>query len=180
NSTNRPPQLESFAYNVSSGAFALPNEILNFTLSISDPERDSIQVIVDFGDNSTILYLNLTEFGEGNITTVHFSHSYEKVGNFTINITYTDNKQGLFKHTKYIENEVWVHSPPVIAEDPWNWWDSTSLGLLCGLILLGIGRLLYVERRRKKIEAQGMTYDEWRLLSTEMPEEIDVRKEGGS
>ncbi len=180
NSTNRPPQLDSYRYNVSSGAYALPNEILNFTLSISDPERDTIQVIVDFGDNSTILFLNLTVFGEGNISTVEFSHSYLKVGNYTINITYTDNKQGLFQHTKYVENKIWVHIPPVIPENNWNWWDSTSLGLLCGLIVLGIARLLYVERRRKRIEAQGMTYEEWKLLSTEMPEEIDVRKEGGS
>ena len=180
NSTNRPPELDSYQYNVSSGAFALPNEILNFTLSISDPERDAIQIIIDFGDNSTILYLNLTEFGEGNISTVQFSHSFLKVGNYTINITYTDNKQGLFQHTKYIENKIWVHSPPIIPENHWNWWDSTSLGLLFGLIVLGITRLLYVERRRKKIEAQGMTYEEWKLMSTEMPEGIDLRKEGGS
>jgi hypothetical protein len=180
NSTNRPPELEAFLYNVSAGAFAVPNEVLNFTLNISDPERDTIQVVIDFGDNSTLLYLNLTEFGEGNITTVHFSHSYLKVGNYTINISYTDNKQGLFQHSKYLTNMVKVKTPNVVAANPWDWWDSTSLGLLVGLILLGIARLLYVERRRMRIEAQGMTYDEWKLLSSEMPEEIDSRKEGGS
>jgi len=177
NSTNRPPTL-SLDYNVSMGSYALMNEIINFTLVFTDPEGDPIQVIVDFGDNSSRLYFNLKDL-VANKVTLTFNHSYSNLGNFTIKIWYTDNKTGLFNHQKLVNITLDVKAPIVIASNPWSWWDYTSLGLFCMIPILIVIRFVQMFRRRKAIEEQGMTYDEWRLRKSVDSEELSSRKEGG-
>jgi hypothetical protein len=177
NSTNRPPTL-SLDYNVSKGSYALKDEVINFTLVFTDPEGDPIQVIVDFGDNSSRLYFNLTGLVANNVT-LTINHSYANVGVYTIKIWYTDNKTGLFDHEKLVNITLKIDAPIVIASNPWSWWDYTSLGLICMIPILIVIRFVQNSRRRKAIEEQGMTYDEWRLRKSIDSEESSSRKEGG-
>jgi hypothetical protein len=177
NSTNRPPS-HSLKFNLSRGTYAMKNEPVNFTLVFTDPEGDPIQVIVDFGDNTSKVYFNLTDLVENKVT-LTFNHSFSSVGNFMIRIWYTDNKTGLFDHSKEINVTIEINAPLVVPTYPWSWWDSTSLGLVCMIPILVVIRFLQMSRRRKIIEDQGMTYDEWILMKSVKAEEPSSRKEGG-
>lgn len=177
NSTNLPPSL-SLDYKLSKGAYAVKNELLNFTLVISDLERDPIEVIIDFGDNSSRLYFNLTDF-VGNNVTIGFNHSYANLGNFSMTIWYTDNKVGLFNHYKHTNVTIDVQAIPEVVHNIWSWWDYTSLGLVCMIPVLLVVRFIQVSHRRKIIEEEGMTYDEWKLLKSVEAEESPKNKEGG-
>jgi hypothetical protein len=176
-STNLPPSA-SLEFNMSKGAYALRNELLNFTLVLSDPERNPIEVIIDFGDNSSRLYFNLTDFVEDKIT-IRFNHSYTDKGNYSMTIWYTDNKVGLFNHSKIKNASVNIDEPRVIVTTSWSWWDYTSLGLLCLIPVLVVVRFVQVSRRRKIIEEKGMTYDEWKLMKSVEAEKSSKKKEGG-
>jgi len=178
NSSNLPPSLHSLDFNVSMGSYALKNELLNFTLILSDPERNPIEVMIDFGDNSSRLYFNLTDFVDNNVT-IAFSHSYANLGDYLIQIFYSDNKVGLGEHSKVRNVTIKVDEPPVVVKTSWSWWDYTSLGLVCMMPVLVVLRFIQMARRRRSIEDMGMTYDEWKLLKSVRDEELPKEKEGG-
>ena len=173
-STNLPPGLGGFQYNLSQGVYALPNEVIDFTLILSDPEQNPIEVVVDFGDNSPKLYFNLTDYVDGNIT-LKFNHSYAVKGEFNITITFTDNRVGLFDHIKSVNVRIKIDVPRVVTKDNWSWWDFTSLGLACSLPVLIVARMAMISRRRRRLEAQGFTLEEWKLIQSEMPGEEQKR-----
>ena len=166
NSTNLPPSVTGFSFNYSQGSFELPNVTLNFTLSITDPELNLVTLTVSWGDGSPYEYYNLTEFVEGNVTLV-ISHAYGSVGQYMIELWYTDNKSGLLNHSKYYNLTVKVEIPPPIIIKRWSWWDYTSLALFALIPVLVAVRLYYVARQRRLIEAQGMTLEEYRLIQSE-------------
>lgn len=173
-STNLPPGLRGFQYNLSKGVYALPNEIINFTLILTDPEHNPIEVIVDFGDNSPKLYFNLTDYVDVNIT-LKFNHSYAVKGEFNITITFTDNRVGLFDHIKNVSIRIRVDVPRVVVRDIWSWWDYTSLGLVCLMPVLIVARMAMISRRRRRLEGEGFTLEEWKLIQSEMPGEEQKR-----
>jgi len=177
NSTNRPPTLD-LDYNLSKGSYALRGEIINFTLVFTDPEGNPVFVMVDFGDNSTILIYTLTDF-VGNNVTLTLNHSYVDIGNYSMVIWYSDNKTGLFDHNKRANISLEIDDAPVIVTHPWSWWDYTSLGLFCMIPVLIVARFVQMSRRRKAIEEQGMTYDEWRLMKSVDEDFSSNKKEGG-
>ena len=166
-STNRPPNIASFSYILSGGVTARANETLNFTVVIQDAEFDAIEVIIDFGDNSSRLYLNLSAYSDGNLT-ASFTHVYSEEGNYTITILYTDNKIGLFEHSKNYTSSFEVAEPIISEVRIWDWWDYFTLGLLCLIPILVILRVVVVSQRRRSVEAKGMTLEEWKLISSEM------------
>lgn len=166
NSTNLPPSVTGFSYVYSQGSFELPNVAISFTVNITDPELDLVRVTVSWGDGSPYEYYNLTEFVEGNVT-LHLSHAFSSVGNYHIEIWYTDNKSGLLNHSKYYNLTVKVEIPPPIIVKKWSWWDYTSLALFAMIPVLVVLRLMYVARQRRVIEAQGMTLEEYRLIQSE-------------
>lgn len=180
NSTNLPPVLSVIEYNLSKGTSGMINEMVNFTLVITDPERDPIQVVVDFGDNSSRLYFNLTDFVANNVTFT-FSHSYANPGTYGVMIWYTDNKTGMFDHQRlYNATPFEIKAPVVIVVESWSWWDYTSLGLLCMIPVLIVIRFARTSRRLKVLEEQGMTYDEWMLRKSMEADAPSSRKEGGA
>lgn len=174
-SNNRPPNMVSFDYALSAGNKARANETINFTMVINDPELDPIEVVIDFGDNSSRLYLNLTDFVNGNLTAT-FSHIYTKVGNYTINISYTDNKIGLFQHSKNYTTGVKVEAPLVVEVRIWDWWDTFTLSLVALVPILIVLRLVIISRRRKSLEAEGMTLEEWKLITSELAGDVKGKK----
>ncbi len=165
-SNNRPPDVVQFTHTAyTAGDFALPNETLEFTFVLTDPERDVIEASVDFGDNSPRIFLNLTNYDASGNVTFFLNHSYSAFGNYTVRINITDNKIGLLNHTKTyaLPIRVWVKPPPEVVI--WDWWDFTSLGLV---LMIPVGSILWFFRlraQRKRIEDQGMTYEEWKLKS---------------
>lgn len=177
NSTNKPPSIVLFDFRLSGGNYARPNETINFTLVIMDPESDPIEVFIDWGDGTPLEHLVLSEFVNRNAT-VLLQHSYAAVGNYTINITYTDNKVGLFKHNKSIESSIWVYVPPPVVIERWSWWDYTSLGLFCMIPVLIAARAIQVARRRKRLEEEGMTLEEWKLIKSELQDKSRGPPEG--
>jgi len=165
NSTNRPPSVVIFEPTYVQGASALPNETVNFTLVIMEPEKDNVFVVIDFGDGSERLYLNLTEFVDKNVS-AQFSHFYTKVGNYTVWMWYTDNKTGVFNHSKQYNLTVKVSIPFVVPPNNWSWWDYTSLGLFCVIPVPIAVQFLLIRRKRKALEEEGMSLEEWKLIKS--------------
>jgi hypothetical protein len=174
-SNNRPPNMASFDYSLSGGAKARANETLNFTMVIRDVDLDAIEVVIDFGDNSSRLYLNLTEFVDDNLTYT-FSHIYTKVGNYTITIWYTDNKIGLFEHNKEYTTLITIEEPLIVEVLVWDWWDYFTLSLVALAPVLVVLRFAVISRRRKSLEAEGMTLEEYKLVTSELAGDVKGKK----
>jgi hypothetical protein len=182
-SNNMPPSVTRFNFSYATLDYALVNETVDFTLVIFEPERDPVELIIDFGDNSTRLYMNLTEFVDYNVTVV-FNHTFKDLGNYTVKIWYTDNKIGVFNHTKESNVTVKVKTPVVVVPIIWTWWDYTSLALFCMIPVTIAMQFVFMKRRRKSIEAEGMSVDEWKLrrsqsLDLELEKELEREKRGG-
>jgi hypothetical protein len=179
-STNLPPNLVSgprFEY-APGHDFAEPNETITFILVLSDPERDSIEVSWDFGDGTPILYFNLTEYVDGNLT-LTLTHSYPEVREYVITVHYTDNQLGILNHFKFINATVTVFLPRPAVVIVWDWWDFVSLGLFLMIPVSLVARVLYVGRRRKRLEDEGMTLEEYNIMKQEHVDQPDQdRKEG--
>ncbi len=166
NSTNKPPSIVRFEYDLSHGLYALPNETVNFTLIIKDPEEDVVEVAVNFGDGSPIERFNLTDYVDGNATVV-FYHSYAQKGNYTIFINYTDHKRGLFNHSKSTNASIRIDTEPIIIVKRWSWWDYTSLGLFFMIPVLIALRFVIIAKRRKSVEEEGYSLEEWKLIRSQ-------------
>lgn len=166
-STNRGPNMISVVAQLPPGrSYALRNETTNFQMVIQDDESDPIEVIIDFGDGSPLLYMNLTDFVDSRVTAT-FSHAYSDVGNYTLSILYTDNKIGSLEHTSVNNITVTVSNPTIIPSKSWDWWDYTSLAMFCMVPVIIVLRFLQVAQKRKRLEAEGMTLEEWKLLASE-------------
>ena len=166
-STNAAPSLRNAAPTYwGNGSFGAPNQTVNFTLKIYDAEEDPLTVMVDFGDGSPKLFANLTEFVDGN-TTLTFQHSYERIGNYTVHINYTDSKIGLSEHDMNVTLDVKIYEPRPYIPVIWDWWDYTSLSLFCMIPVIAVVRFVMVGRQRKQLEKEGMTLEEWKLITGE-------------
>jgi PKD domain len=154
-SNNLPPSMVSFSFNYSENrSYGLPNETILFTLSIADPELNAIQIMVDFGDNSSVEYYNLTDFVGGNVTFV-LNHSYSEPREYQITITYTDNKIGLFEHSKTYNITVSVKVTPPIVHYYWRAFDYISLAVLISVLVFPIIWAFIGMRRRKRMDMEG-------------------------
>ncbi len=169
-SSNLPPSIYEFLANYSGKSAALPNQTVNFTLIITDPELNAIEVVVDFGDNSSRLYFNLTEYLNGNVT-ITFNHTYSLEANYTVQLWYTDNKIGIFNHSKEYNITVVVFTPPPPIIFHYTWWDYTTMGLFAMIPVLIVIGYWRSRRTHAEIEAKGMSMDEWKLFQSVMDEE---------
>jgi hypothetical protein len=157
-STNLPPSVVSFGFHYSSErSYGLPNESIVFELVIGDPESNNIEVVVSFGDNSTVEYYNLTQFVERNAT-LTLNHSYASPGEYLITVWYTDNKTGLFEHAKYYNVTVTVKELSPIIHNYWTTWDYISLSLFaCAFILPILWAIIgMLQRKRRDMEVTVM------------------------
>jgi hypothetical protein len=154
-SNNLPPSIVSFSFNYSENrSYGLPNETILFTLSVADPELNAIQIMVDFGDNSSVEYYNLTDFVGGNVTLV-LNHSYTEPREYQITITYTDNKIGLFEHSKIYNITVSVKVTPPIVHNYWRALDYISLAVLISIFVFPVIWAFVGMRRRKRMDMEG-------------------------
>ena len=171
-SNNLPPNVIELNFTYETGDFAIPGESIDITLTLSDPEMDVLEVIWDFGDNTSRLYFNLTEYVNG-VTTCTLNHTYTEVGVYNITIWYTDNQMGLLTHDKVKYVKVTVDDLYIRVVGGWGWWDYTSLAFL---IFIPVALILNVYRlhiQRKRIEEKGVTLEEMNLRESESAEELE-------
>jgi hypothetical protein len=154
-SLNLPPSMVNFNFNYSNNrSFALPNETIMFTLTFEDNESNPIMVVVNWGDNSSLEYYNLTQF-VGQNTSLTLNHTFTERGTFEISIFYTDNRVGLFDHNKYYNATVTVDVPKPSAQTRWTAWDYISLSLFVMLFVLPMLWAVLGAQLRKRAEARG-------------------------
>lgn len=169
-SNNLPPNLVigiDFSYGPNR-TFALLGEVLTYLVVISDPELDPVELVWDFGDDSPRLYFNLTEYDENGTVRSSVTHSYSAPGEYTITVWFTDNKIGLLNHSKVITAVVTVSEETIIIPHSWDWWDYTSLGLLCMIPVLVVVWFGNQRRKIRKLEAEGLTIEEDRIQKERM------------
>jgi PKD repeat protein len=171
-SKNKPPNLVEVSF-LHEGAMIQPNQSFELLVVISDPERDPIELSVDFGDGSEQIHVNLTDYINGTVS-FRVNHSYPAVGTYTVTLNFTDNKIGVIeiKHNKTAERTVVVEQPKVKTVGIWDWWDYLSLGFFLSLPLLGVLLILVSWRRQKILERKGISYEEWQLRKAELAAEL--------
>jgi hypothetical protein len=98
------------------------------------------------------------------------------VGNYTVQIWYTDNRIGIFEHNKEynLTVVVFVPKPPIVFH--YTLWDFISMGLFGMIPVLIVFGFIWSKRKHKKIEEQGMTVDEWKIFQKIMEEEEEKLK----
>ncbi|MDH3364976.1 MAG: PKD domain-containing protein [Thermoplasmata archaeon] len=172
-SNNMPPSAVSFNFTYDAGNYAAPGEEIEFSITLFDPEMDVIEITWDFGDNSPILSFNLTEYVDRNVTCV-VRHSYSEAGSYNVTITYSDNEMfGVLTHERIKEATVVVDTPFDRIADPWSWWDYTALIAVLMIPVVLLLNLVLTRRRRKRLEAQGISLEELKLRESFQLDEPD-------
>jgi hypothetical protein len=100
--------------------------------------------------------------------TLVFNHSYASIGSYTIVIWYSDNILGFGEHQQYYNLTIDVNVPTIVPKKTWTWWDYTSLALFLMIPALVAVNLVRVQRKRKAIEEEGMSLEEWKLRQSEI------------
>jgi hypothetical protein len=59
-----------------------------------------------------------------------------------------------------------VSIPFVVPPNNWSWWDYTSLGLFCVIPVPIAVQFLLIRRKRKALEEEGMSLEEWKLIKS--------------
>ncbi len=115
-STNLPPSLQSLGWSSPSGNTAYVGAVISFTVVISDPEQDPIELVWNFSDGSPLVYLNLTDYVLGNVTST-VDHAFTVADTYYVSVEFTDNKVGLFEHNKtgYVSIDVVPDDVPPVA-----------------------------------------------------------------
>jgi len=162
-SDNRAPSITEFVVIHNNGTYSLLGSPVHFRMVLYDLERDTIEVVWDFGDNSTILRVNLTDFDEsGNVTCV-VNHTYSERGEYTLTLTFTDHKFGSAYHNGSWFAIVRVRAPATVDENPWDLNDSVGLGIVVALVSSLVVWAAVVSRKRKKLDEMGMTWEEYQI-----------------
>lgn len=170
-SSNLPPVVIELNFTYDTGDFALPDESIEFTLTLSDPEMDVLEVVWDFGDNTSLVYFNLTEYVNG-VATCAVNHTFSEVGTYNLTISYTDNQIGLLTHEKVKYAYVTIDNLRIAASEAWSWWDYTSLALLILIPVVFILNMMRLNINRRRLEAKGgMSWEEMKLREGEMSTE---------
>ncbi len=164
-STNNPPMIEltpTFNYTAGNDA-ARPGETINITMKVSDKELDNLTIVWNFGDGSVLLVFHYNESDYVNgIITCNVSHAFSKNGTYRIRVWITDNQLGYGKHNATIDAIVTVKEKYIEKITAWDWWDYTSLGLFMMVPLSVLIYSLFVFRRRRRLDDEGINWDEYR------------------
>ena len=164
---NSGPVLKIAFFQLSNGTTALPGSIVNLTITLYDREADPLTVWVNFGDNSSSVKVELTEFTSNLTASAKFSHVYDVIGTYNVTITYTDGLYGA-SHNVTVTLPVVVKVPRPVVIRIWNWWDYTSFGLFSLAIASVFVRWYLVGRFRKELDQKGLTLEEYKIIAKEL------------
>jgi hypothetical protein len=169
-SKNKAPSLIELRFEYDSRPLK-PNDTFRMVVVIEDSEMDTVEVHVDFGDGSPMVFLNLSDYVDLNVTFV-LNHSYSRIGTFYITLWFTDNQIGELDHVTTSERSVTVEYPAEVIVHEWDWWDYTSLALFCMIPVAGVVLIFSARRKQKLLERKGITYEEWQLRKEELASEL--------
>lgn len=168
--TNSSPSLKAASLEMSHKLYAAPGTTVNLTVSLFDLEGDPVTVWINFGDNSSVVMVVLTEFSDNNTVTAKFSHVYNSTGKYDITITYRD---GVFGHQNAsLTLPIEIKVPRAVVSRVWNWWDYTSLSLVFLGAALVFARWSYLGRFRKELDKKGLSLEEYKTIIAEMKLEM--------
>lgn len=178
-SSNRPPKVAGTGldYPAGRGNYAEVNESVKMTLILKDPENDVLNYTVDYGDGSPLAYFSLSIYDSSGNQTLILEHAYSAYGSYTVRVNITDSILGSGNHIIYVNFTITVKAAPVSSENPWNWWDSVSLGLFLMIPVLLIAWVFASRRHQKVLDDAGMTYEQWLTRKPEIKEELKARKQ---
>ncbi len=167
-SDNKAPTVVGIDVLHTNGSYSLPGSVVGFVIKLNDSERDPIEITWDFGDNTTKLRMNLTEFDEDGVVTCEVNHTYVLRGEYRARITFTDHMFDTKYHNSSVNVTVRIRFYELSQAEPWDVWDSVGLGLLFCLFGSCIAWVVYAHIRRRRIDEWGMTWDEYRIRKKEV------------
>ena len=167
-SDNRAPTIVSLSVLHTNGSYSLPGSEVGFMIVFHDAEMDPIEIVWDFGDNSTLVRLNLTEVDEDGNVTCEVYHAYAMRGEYKARATYTDHMFDTEYHNDSVNITVRIRSYEIIEAEPWDEWDYVGLGILGAIVIALVSWIALANVRRKKIDQIGMTWDEYRVRRKEI------------
>ena len=167
-SNNSAPDMMGLLLNLSNSNFAAVNSTVRLTIILNDAELDAIDVWWSFGDNSSIVLSNITEFDDEGNGTSEVSHVYSSLGSFTVQIWFTDNKFDDSWHNSSWNATVAVREAWVPESNLWDLWDYLGLGIvLCSFGAI-VAFTVYMRSFRRKLDDKGMTYEEYKIKKKEL------------
>jgi len=167
-SDNKAPTVVGIDVLHTNGSYSVPGSVVSFVIKLLDYEQDPIEIAWDFGDNSTVLRFNLTDYNETGVVTCEVNHTYVLKGEYRARITFTDHMFDTKYHNESVNVTVRIRSYEFSQAEPWDVWDSVGLGLLLCLFGSLIAWAVYANIRRRSIDERGMTWDEYRIRKKEV------------
>ncbi|MDH3365016.1 MAG: PKD domain-containing protein [Thermoplasmata archaeon] len=176
-SDNKAPTIVGIDVLHTNGSYSLPGSIVGFIIKFFDEENDPIEITWDFGDNSTVLRLNLTDYDEKGVVICEVNHTYELRGEYKALVTFTDRMFDTKYHNGSVNITVRIRYYGIAEIEEWNIWDYVGLGILFALIGSVVAWVMFADARRKKIDQWGLTWDEYRIRKKEV-KLGDLRSDG--
>jgi hypothetical protein len=176
-STNRPPVARELMFDFPLGNKATLNGSMGFILVVYDLEGDPLFVAWEFGDGSPSVYMVITEFDSNSTATVSVNHTNTDVGTFPLTVTVTDNTTGVGNHTVVTDRTVDVIIPSVAVVWIWDWWDYTSLAMFCMIPIAPALWMIYMRRKSRLLETQGLTLEEFKMRKDELGDVLRRKKD---
>ena len=167
-SENEAPTIVELHMMHTNGSYSLPGSVVGFFIRLHDEERDPIEIMWDFGDNSTVLRLNLTDFDDMGNVSCEVNHTYELRGEYRARITFTDNMFDSEFHNDSVNLTVRIRFYEIAEIQVWDIWDYVGLGVLSSMIGSVLAWVVFVKRKHRKIDQKGMTWDEFRIRKKEI------------
>jgi hypothetical protein len=174
-SDNLAPTIVGIDVIHTNGSYSPPGSTVGFLIKFFDRERDPIEITWDFGDNSTVIRLNLTDYDETGIVTCEVNHTYELRGEYSAMVTFTDHMFDTKYHNGSVNITVHIRLFGIAELEEWNIWDYVGLGILLAIVGSVVAWVVFADARRRKIDQWGMTWDEYRVRK----KEIKLRDLGG-
>ncbi len=166
-SNNSAPSLMGMPRTLSNGTFAMVNTTVTITIILSDEEKDRIRVGWMFGDNTSLLITEISEYDETGNGTSTAEHVYTSLGDYNVVIWYTDDKFDNKWHNDSRNVTISVRSAWVKVIIVWDAWDYASLSAFLGAIASVFAYAWYAGRFRRRLDSQGLSYDEYKIINRE-------------
>jgi len=166
-SNNSEPVLMGITRTLSNGTFAMVNTIVIITIILADEENDHVRVGWSFGDNTSLLITEISEYDDSGNGTSTVQHVYTSLDDYIIMIWYTDDQFGNDWHNASRNITLSVRASWTPAVIIWDEWDYIGLGILLGLVVAVFVYAWSASSFRKKLDAKGFSYDEYKIMMRE-------------
>lgn len=175
-SNNSAPVLMGITRTLSNGTYAMVDTNVTIKITLADRERDRVRVGWSFGNNTSLLITEISEYDAAGNGTSTVEHVYTSLGEYTIRIWFTDDKFDSKWHNDSRNITLSVRASWVKGSLIWDVWDYASLGMLMGAISSVFIYAWYMARFRKKLDNKGLSYDEHKVIMREKKDAERAKK----